>query len=96
MHAFFNYTPDSAFTPVHNHLYDGHIVGIYYALAPPARPEPTGSGGYYALPAGTIVLCSHIPDGGNFDRRGRHTRSYFEVQRRRTASSSTPERSAIS
>ena len=79
MHVFFNHTQTNSFTPVHNHLYDGHLVGIYYAMAPERASEGAEADDYYALPPGTLVLCSHIPDGGDFDRRGPHSRSFFTV-----------------
>jgi hypothetical protein len=80
MHVFFNYSANTAFTPVHNHLYDAHLVGIYYAKTPAADRGIAAANDYYALPPGTIVLCSHIPDGGDFDRRGPHTRPYFKIE----------------
>ena len=79
MHVFFNHTANSAFTPVHNHLYDAHLVGIYYAKTPDADRAIAAADDYYALPPGTLVLCNHVPDGGDFDRRGPHTRPYFKI-----------------
>ncbi len=75
-YVFFNYTKDSAFTPVHDHLVEADLVAIYYALAP--MNEERHQTSYYALDEGVLVLHDPRLDA-SVDRRGLSSRDHYRI-----------------
>jgi hypothetical protein len=75
-YVFFNYTTQTSFTPVHDHLIEADLVAIYYAHAPEMEERHDNS--YYAMDPGVLVLHDPRIDT-RVDRRGLASRDHYRI-----------------
>lgn len=80
-YAFFNYTRATSFTPLHDHLLEADIIGVYYAETPEYAEERHETS-YYAMDEGILVLHDPRIDA-RVDRRSLHTRDHFRLYPRK-------------